>query len=110
MDRKLDQSGIIMVLNGSPSFLGTIASAGASTTNASTATPFTITKGSCLLLQGDAAFHFKAGDSSSVSAATASTVKLTADEKFILVLEADQTHLAIIPSSGSANVKVFQLK
>lgn len=47
--------GLMQILNGSPNRLGVITSAGTSTTNATTATPFTIVRGESLMVQCDVA-------------------------------------------------------
>jgi hypothetical protein len=105
MDRYLDQEGVIKALNGSPTYLGTVTSTGASATNASTATPFTLTRGSLLLLQADATVYVVSG----ASVSSSNGVKVAADEKFYLLLTSEQTTLAVISASGTANVKVFRL-
>ena len=45
--------GLMQILNGSPNRLGVITSASASTTNATTAAPFTITRGESLMVVCD---------------------------------------------------------
>jgi len=45
--------GLMEILNGSPNRMGVITSAGASTTNATTAAPFTITRGESLMVVCD---------------------------------------------------------
>lgn len=47
--------GLMEILNGSPNRMGLITSAGASTTNATTAAPFTITRGESIMVQCDIA-------------------------------------------------------
>lgn len=96
-------------------YLGTIVSSGASTTNLTTATPFKLQAKTKASIQCDAAVYVAEG---SVDAGTAITVtssnglKLAADALFDIALGmagvATNYQIAIIPVSGSANCKVFQ--
>ncbi len=97
----------IRLLNGVPTFLGTII---ATTTKnqADTASPFVIPAGQFLLVQCDAATYLLPG----VSAATVTTangVKVIADEKYYIMLKSGQYSLAALAVTGTVNCKVWRL-
>lgn len=91
----------------SDNYLGTIASAGSSTTNASTASAFSLSTPGRFMVQCDAAVYVRAGTTSSVSVSSANGVKVSADSPYDIVLPGSSGFIAIIPVSGSANCKVF---
>jgi len=107
-DRGLDVSGVVKALNGSPSYLGTVAvHDGGSTNNwttplpdAGAITPFDAGFGNLLLIQCDQATLLKPGNSS--TQATATGVKVDTDEKFYLMLTGTQSAVAIKASSGAS--------
>lgn len=125
------------VLSGEPIFLGVIVSTGTAINNATTATPFnapgfgsvavgTATlAGKVLLIQPTAAGHVLASSSASMLApvtivATQATVppaagtapgpKLQAEERVPFVMATDKGYLQFIPTSGSANLFVWELR
>ena len=107
-DRLLGQHDLLKALNGHPTYVGTITSTGSDTTNANTATPFTLEAGGLYLLQANAALYFLPGS----TAVTANNgIKLAADgDMFYLLLDKDTTTLRAISASGTTNLKVFRLK
>lgn len=122
-----------LLLNGEPNFLGVIVSTGAVQNNATTATPFnaantataTTLAGKVLLIQPTAAGHVLASDSASLlspvvvvatfatvppAAGTAPGVKIQAEERVPFIMASDEGWLQFIPTSGSANLFVWELK
>lgn len=104
-DRFLSVQRYQVLVNGSPSYQETVATV--SPTSARNATAFPA--GAAVMLQADGAFYFTTGGSTSVAAA-ASGVKVAQDEKVIITLAPDQTHIAVLAVAGTVNVKYFRLK
>lgn len=104
------QLNFLQKLNGSPQLLGTLVSTGTSVNNSSTATPFTIAAGAVVLLQPTAAGYIRTGKTTALAAASTTSVKLAADEKYLLLLQSDEAYVAWIPGSGSANCLVHEMK
>lgn len=123
----------IHFLNGAPTFLGALVSTGTAVTNASTATPFNSTTpvtgqtmagtlaGKTLLVQASAT-GFVLTSSTAAPALTVATqatlppaagtapgVQLAANTAQIIIMRQDQGWLQFIPSSGSANLLVWEL-
>jgi len=96
---------------GAEQAIGVITSAGASTTNASTAAPFSIQGNTKLSIQCDAIAFVKVGDSvqgvTATTSATGSSVKILADQLFLTSTATEQNLIAIISASGTANCRVF---
>ncbi len=121
-----------MLLNGKPIFLGVIVSPGTAVNNATTATPFnaaatataTTLAGKVLLIQPTAAGHVLSSESAVIgapsftvatfatvppAAGTVPGVKLQAEERIPFVMQSNEGWLQFIPSSGSANLFVWEL-
>jgi hypothetical protein len=104
-------------INGSPQYLGTIQSTG---TNVISNLAGAIQKGFRLLVQADATGYVLGSDNATTPTVTNSAttgVKISADEKFYLCLEADsrpsssdgEGWLQWISGSGTTNLKVWRL-
>lgn len=123
---------IALTLNGKATYLGVIVSAGTAVNNVTTATPFnneesatTVTlKGKALLLLPTAAGHVLASSSPSMlapttivatfatvppAAGTVPGVKLQAEERVPFFMLPTEGYLQFIPTSGSANLFVWEL-
>lgn len=89
-------------------YLGTIASSGASTTNAQTATAFDTSgyNDARLSIQCDAAAYVKLVKTSTSTVTSSNGVKLAADQLYDLDVFGKKW-VAIIPVSGSANCRVY---
>lgn len=115
--RMMDLRNTMERLNGRAVLKGVIAiSGGTSTTNTSTAAPFTISGGSVLMIECDtAAVHVATGASGcSVShditnAAFGPQIKNAHDQRYIITESLD-TCVAVKVSSGSANCAVFDMQ
>jgi len=97
-------------LNGVPSRLGVITTTGASTTNATTASAFTITGGSTLIVVCDAAAFVNVGATSSTSytdTAFGFFVMSAGVPKYIVLRDTDTT--LAVASAASVNCVVGQL-
>lgn len=109
----MSQAQVVSALNGTPVLLGTItADATTAKTNSNTAVPFQATGmgGKILMLQGDVAFYVLPTASATGLAAAATSLLIAANERFIIALHGDYTYLSVLSQSGTANVKVFQLR
>jgi hypothetical protein len=108
-----DLAKVSEALSGSPSFLGTIV---ATTTknNHDTATPFNNTgealKAKILLIQPDAACYILPGSTNAATVTTANGIKLGADERVIITMTSNEGWLCALAVSGTANVKVWELR
>ena len=93
---------------GSPSLLGTIAATTAKS-NIDTAVPFNSTgsalSGKLLFLQADVACYVTVGAASTAAVG----VLIGASERFYLWLKSTDLYVSILPVSGTANVKCFEL-
>jgi hypothetical protein len=111
--RQEDLQNFTKLLNGSPSFLGTIV---ATTTknNHDTATPFNNTGtglgGKMLLVQPDTACYVYRGTANTATVTTANGVKLAADERKIITLRSEQGWLAALAVSGTCNLKGWEME
>lgn len=90
-------------------YLGTIV-ATTTTTNSSTATPFTINNGARLSIQPDAACYVAVSASSSVTATTTNGVKVEANALFPTSVPPTGSagYVAVLAVSGTVNAKVFE--
>ncbi len=104
--RQLDQDQLMRALNGSPRYLGVIASTTVKT-NADTAVPFTIKPGSLLLLVPSAAVNVLPGFSPAITVTTANGIPLTASEKFYMLLKKDVSTIQVV---GTANTSVWEME
>ena len=92
----------------SEKLLGTITSAGSSTTNASTAVAFTLPKGGALLtIQCTVDVWFLPG-TGALSVTSATGLRLLQWEKFPTSLKVGEDVIAILPASGSGACTVWQ--
>lgn len=122
-----------LTLNGRMTFLGVIVSTGTAVNNATTATAFNAAdsataislKGKALLVQATAAGHILASSSADISvpttttvatfatvppaAATAPGVKVQAEERVPFFMAPTDGWLQFIPTSGSANLFIWEL-
>lgn len=101
---------LLLLLNGTPSKLGTLVSAaGATVSNSTTGTPFTVTVGGVYLAWCDADVYFNAAGGTAVVAATSANAgqPLVAKERHWWVATSDA-----ISAIGSAafNCAVFRMK
>jgi len=100
----------LMLLNGVPVKLGTITTAGASTTNATTASAFTVTGGSVLMVTCDAAAVFTVGSSASTTYTNAAfgTVMATGVPRFFILRDSDTT--IAVAASAAVNCAVHVMR
>lgn len=113
--RHLSQQQFGIVLNGSPSYLGSIVTTSAAAkNNHDTAVPFNNTgaglSGKVLLIQVSAACYFLGKITNSAAVTTATGVKLAADERVIVTLTKDEGWFSVIRDSADVTVKVFELR
>lgn len=110
MARPGNDLSLALLLNGVPAKLGTITTAGASTTNASTVTPFTITGGSVIEVVADAACVVTIGATASnvyTNAAMGRPLAIGVPQQF--VLRDTDTTIAVM-GAGATNVAVFVMR
>lgn len=121
---------IELIINGNMTWLGVIVSSGAAVDNSTTATPFNNTtatgslSGKCLLVQPTAAGHIlgasgaigSAGvltvttfSSTTPAAGTSPGVKVQSEERVPFFMLPGNGYLQFIPTSGSANLWVWEL-
>jgi hypothetical protein len=101
-------------LNGSPRYVGTITGAAATASNLSG----TIAPGRQLLVQADVDCYILGGESGTPNITTANGLRLAANQTFYLRLRAPEfgrglvgeTHLQVLPVSGTVNLKVFVME
>lgn len=108
-DRLLGTAKLVAVINGSPRYLGTIVATTAKD-NSSTASAFTISAGSTILLQSDTACYVLAGTSADQTQPTVSAtngVYLAALEKYQFILPRATALVQAIAVTGTSNVKVW---
>lgn len=100
----------LMLLNGVPVKLGTITTAGASTTNATTASAFTVTGGSVLMVTCDAAAVFTVGSSASTTYTNAAfgTVMAAGVPRFFILRDSDTT--IAVAASAAVNCAVHVMR
>lgn len=104
--RPLTEATLLIQLNGAPVRLGVITTAGASTTNATTASPFTVVGGSALMVTCDAAAVFTIGSSASTTYTNAAfgTVMATGVPRYFVLRNTD-TAIAVA-SAAAVNCAV----
>lgn len=130
--RPPNEKDVVTLLNGAPTYLGAIVSTGAALNNANTATPFNFTQtnapnmagtlaGKVLLIQASAIGFILASPTAVPAlavatqttippvAGTAPGVQIAANTAQIVVMRQDQGWLQFIPSTGSANLLVWEL-
>lgn len=131
--RPPNERDTVQFLNGSPTFLGALVSTGAAINNANTANPFNATAGGpnltlagkTLLIQASAIGFVLAGATATATIppvplvatqttlppvlGTAPGVQVPANTAQIIVMRQDQGFLQFIPSTGSANLLVWEL-
>lgn len=100
----------LMLLNGVPVKLGTITTTGASTTNATTASAFTITGGSVLMVTCDAAAVFTIGATASTTYTNAAfgTVMAVGVPRFFILRDSDTT--VAVAAAASVNCAVHVMR
>lgn len=100
----------LMLLNGVPVKLGTITTTGASTTNATTASAFTVTGGSVLMVTCDAAAVFTVGSSASTTYTNAAFgMVMSAGVPRWFVLRDSDTSIAVA-SAATVNCAVHVMR
>ena len=111
--RPAQQLNLFLLLNGTPVALGVIVSAaGASTTNASTAAPFTITSGSVLRVVCDIACVLNVGATASTTITSSNYGKPCAAgvECFVVVPEQTSAITLSMAASGACNANVAVMR
>lgn len=107
--RPLPENILILRLNGVPSRIGVIITAGSSTTNATTATPFTLSGGEVLKVVCDAAAVFGVGSSVSTTYTNAAFGEpMTAGVAKYFILRDTDTTIAVA-AAASVNCAVFNM-
>jgi len=103
---------LLTLLNGTPVKIGTLTSTGSSVTNATTATPFTVTGGKVVMIECDGAAHVGPGSSASATATNAAyKPKVSAaPERIYIVLQDAADTVAMISSSGTVNCAYFEMR
>lgn len=102
---------VMLGLNGMPEWIGTIAATTTGVDNGNTGTPFTIPPDAALLLEVDAEVYvgpiLKTG---ATPMATSQLKKMAAGDSFYCVMREGLPILLARTASGTANVKVFQVR
>jgi hypothetical protein len=117
--RNRNASGQLSELNGTPltPCAGCVTSSGSATSHSTTATPFTLSPGQLLAIQPDTACYVATGATSAAaitavtgSSATAGGFKIDPGfaVTYYLALPGTDAFVAILPVSGTTNLKVFQ--
>lgn len=110
MPRPSTTSVLELLLNGVPVKLGTITTAGASTTNASTAVPFTVPAGAVVEVVADAACVLTVGAAASTDYTNAAFGRpLAVGVPQRISLRDTDTTLAVA-AGGAVNVAVFVMR
>jgi hypothetical protein len=103
--------GVLMTrLNGTPTKVGTLESAGTSISNAATTTPFTVTVGTTYMVQCNGTAHVVLSGATASLTITAATYGLrlqATDLPFPWI--ARSTSISMIPASGSVSCAVWSL-
>ena len=107
-------SQVLGELNGSPRYIGTINTAVAASSNFSNA----IGPGEQLLVQADASCYVLGGTSGTADVTAANGVLLQSGQTFYLRLRTPraslsilpETHIQVIPVSGTVNLKVWAME
>lgn len=103
-------------LNGKPVKKGTIAVSSTVITNATTSTPFTLTGGSVLQVDCDAAGVYVAvGSSGCTVSATITSADyrpqiVNAHDKLYIITESTDTCIAVVGGGGAVNCAVFDMQ
>lgn len=107
--RPSGEFAMFLRLNGEPVRIGVIV-ATTSTTNASTAVPFTIVGGSVLKVICDAAAVVTVGATANLTYTNAAFGQpVTAGAAWYVIMGDSSTTLAVVSSSGTANCAVFNM-
>ena len=108
--RPSTEAQMLLLLNGAPVRLGVITTAGSSTTNATTASAFTITGGSVLMVTCDAAAVLAVGSSVSTSYTNSAfgLVMSTGVPRWIIMRDTD-TSLAVA-AAATVNCAVHVMR
>lgn len=114
--RVIDSAGAFMGINGHPTFVGVI-TGNAVKNNSDTAVPFTLDAGALIMLQPDTkctvGFGIAAALASTAAAKGAGAgpgITVEAGEKYYVTLFHDAAFLAMVPDSGTTNLKVYTQK
>lgn len=107
----LSELTLLLRLNGTPTKLGVLASAaGASISNAATATPFTVTAGTPLLIQCDVTAHITLSGGTASRTITASTYGPKIETPQLFYAVPSSTAISMIPAAVVAgNCAVWTL-
>lgn len=109
-DRQSQSFNTLQALNGSPSFLGTV-TATTVKDNSNTSSTFTITGGSLLMVQCDAASYLLTASSAAAATLTSTNgVRVEAYEKFYLMLLNKEQWLQALAVTGTINCKVWRMQ
>ena len=106
--RSRDFAQQIPALNRSPHYLGTITGSAAKD-NGNTAVTFLIPAGVAVMCQPDATCYISSEFDHSTIASTNSQL-VGANERWTAFLWTNETTVAMLPVSGTVNVKVFKLE
>lgn len=108
--RPTSEGALLLQLNGVPVRLGVITTAGASTTNATTASPFTVTGGTVIRVTCDAAAVFTIGSSASTSYTNAAfgDVMATGTPRYFVLRETDTT--IAVAAAAAVNCAVHVMR
>lgn len=110
---------LTQILSGSPSYLGTIDATTTSKTNTQATTTFPSTgdlSGKVLLIQNAGSVDIRLSGVTSGTATVSNSrgvgfaVAIAPGERVIVTLKSNQTHLAVIATSSTANVDVWELR
>lgn len=107
--RGTSELGLLLALNGSPTYLGRIG-AGTAAKNNADATAFDIpADAKVLLIYASAAVRVLPDTDATEDITVANGVPIKADERFYMVLKANQSYLQAITAVGTADVDVWRL-
>lgn len=106
----MTEAMLLVRLNGVPAKLGVITTAGVSTTNVTTATPFTVANGSVLKVTCDAAAVFTIGSSASTSYTNAAfgAVMAAGVAQYFVIRDGDNT--VAVASAVTVNCAVHNMQ
>ena len=100
----------LLMLNGVPERIGVITTAGASTTNATTASAFTVFGGTVIMVTCDAAAVFTVGSSASTSYTNAAfgTVMAAGAPRYFVLRDSDST--VSVAAAAAVNCAVHVMR
>jgi len=102
---------MFLKLNGEPSLVGVLTSAGSSVSNVDAGTPFAVTGGTVYKVQCDANAFVNVGPTSSATYTNANIGQLVTTSAPLFIVTKDSTSsLSSISASGTANCPVFKLE